>query len=407
MTAPRCLWVARELPFPADSGDRLYTLGMARSLAQAGVEVTMIGHDVTPGTAVPAFEGLTFVPVPGGRIGRLRALLSRWPLMTSVQPTAAFRERLAGLLGERWDAIVIDQLGSGWALEPCRRAAAPAATATRRPLLIHLSHNHETSVWAGMWRESATDPARRLVMYQNYRKVRTLERHLLRNVDLLTTITSLDADLYRADRPDVPVLVMTPGYAGAPAPERAITAERPRRAVIVGSFRWVVKQENLRRFLAVADPLFARHGIGLDVVGDVPEPLAGELRAGLQATTLHGFVDDPAPILAGARLAIVPELIGGGFKLKFLDYLFGRLPVATIAAAAAGMPEPVTRQMVMADTLPALAERIVQVIDDVAALEAMQSRAFAAASNDFDWAARGRQLAAAIGRHRCGDATVV
>jgi len=397
VTALRCLWVARELPFPADSGDRLYTLGMARALAQAGVEVTMIGHDVTPGTAVPTIERLAFAPVPGGRIGRLRALLSRWPLMTSVQPTVTFRERLTRLLGERWDAIVIDQLGSGWALEPCRRAARQSA---HRPLLIHLSHNHETSVWAGMWRESATDPARRLVMYQNYRKVRMLERHLLHDVDLLTTITSLDADLYRAERPDVPVLVMTPGYAGAPAPRRAITAALPRRAVIVGSFRWAIKQENLRQFLAVADPLFARHGIGLDVVGDVPQPLAGELRARLQATTLHGFIDDPAPILAGARLAIVPELIGGGFKLKFLDYLFGRLPVATIAAAAAGMSEQVTRQMVMADTLPELAERVVATIDDVAALEAMQSRAFAAASNDFDWAVRGRRLAEAIGRGR-------
>ncbi len=132
----------------------------------------------------------------------------------------------------------------------------------------------------------------------------------------------------------------------------------------------------------------------------MPQPLAGELRARLQATTLHGFIDDPAPILAGARLAIVPELIGGGFKLKFLDYLFGRLPVATIAAAAAGMSEQVTRQMVMADTLPELAERVVATIDDVAALEAMQSRAFAAASNDFDWAVRGRRLAEAIGRGR-------
>ena len=56
--------------------------------------------------------------------------------------------------------------------------------------------------------------------------------------------------------------------------------------------------------------------------------------------------------------------------------------------------------MVMADTLPELAERVVATIDDVAALEAMQSRAFAAASNDFDWAVRGRRLAEAIGRGR-------
>ena len=106
-------------------------------------------------------------------------------------------------------------------------------------------------------------------------------------------------------------------------------AATERRVVLVGSFHWLVKQQNLQAFLAVADPLFARHGITLDVVGSMPEALAAALRSKLRATVLHGFVDDTRPLLAGARIAVVPEAIGGGFKLKFLDYLFGRVPIAS------------------------------------------------------------------------------
>ena len=54
----------------------------------------------------------------------------------------------------------------------------------------------------------------------------------------------------------------------------------------------------------------------------------------------HGFVDDVTAFYMNAKpvIALVPEVIGGGFKLKFLDYIFGRVPVASISAAAAGLP---------------------------------------------------------------------
>jgi hypothetical protein len=162
--------------------------------------------------------------------------------------------------------------------------------------------------------------------------------------------------------------------------------------VIVGSFRWAPKQENLARFVECADPLFQRHDIRLDIIGDVPEALLATLRARSQATTFHGFVDDMRPLLSQARMAIVPELIGGGFKLKFLDYFFGRIPVATLADAAAGLPAPL-RELMFADTsLPALIETIAANIDRVDRLNHFQDRAFHIARSLFCWEDRGARL---------------
>jgi glycosyltransferase involved in cell wall biosynthesis len=196
--------------------------------------------------------------------------------------------------------------------------------------------------------------------------------------------------------------VLTPGYDGAVSARTCIDASVPRRVVMVGNYHWVAKSENLRQFVAAADAVFHANGIVLDVVGAMPTALAQELRATAQATVLHGFVDDIAPVFANARIAVVPEEIGGGFKLKFLDYIFGRVPVASLSHATAGLPDEVRRAMVCADDVPALVNAIVAHIDDTDGLSARQDAALQAAQARYRWADRGRDLLAAIQRQTRG-----
>jgi glycosyltransferase involved in cell wall biosynthesis len=237
---------------------------------------------------------------------------------------------------------------------------------------------------------------KRLVLWQNYRKVRSLERRIVRHVDMFTGITEEDAAALGATAPGKPRLTLTPGHSGWVASERTIDSATPRRVVIVGSFRWVIKQENLARFVEIADPVFRRNGIELDVVGDVPEELLATLRGRCTATHFHGFVDDIADVLGSARIAVVPELIGGGFKLKFLDYIFARVPIVTLSQAATGLAPQLQRAVICSSDLPSLADDIVRNIDDIAALNELQQRAFAAAEALFRWQDRGQQLLQAI-----------
>lgn len=392
-----CLWICREMTHPLVSGDRVYSSGLSSALARAGVQVTFVAHEGDNRERDPNGAPVEFVGVDGGTFNDYWiAVTSPLPVTAGIQATRRFRAKLAELLdANTYDCIVLDQMGSGWALDPVKHWLS-RQPADKRPLVIYMAHNHETAVWAGMARESRRGPLRNLMVRRNADKVARLESRLVTETDLVLTITEEDARAFSNMGARIQPTVLTPGYSGARAPSRQIGEHTPRHIVMVGSFKWAPKEENLRQFLKVADPAFQRAGIHFDVIGKVPDALRAALEPGLQATTLHGFVEDVEPLFANARMAVIPELIGGGFKLKLLDYLFGRLPMASIGAAAAGMPGPIREQMILADDLESLVDAIIDQIDSVDALNQMQQRGYLLAEAAYSWDERGLEMKAAI-----------
>jgi polysaccharide biosynthesis protein PslH len=393
----RCLWISRYIPFPSDDGAKVYSANLAQSLADSGVFVRFMGFGDT-GAARSAPVNVDWLPVPGNKRNKAFAALSRWPIAAAIDATPAYVSLLEIQLKERWDAVVLDGYGTGWALDRC--LAYRHESPTHRPVLVHVSHNHEELLWGAMAREARGSPLKRLALRRNASRVSNLERRILRNVDLLTTITDEDRCSLGAAFAQDRSLSLTPGHSGWIASERHITAATPRRVIVMGSFQWVVKQENLTRFLEIADPAFKERGIELEVVGDIPRALLARLRGRCRATRFHGFVTDVAPFLSGARIAVVPESIGGGFKLKILDYIFGRVPVATFSQAAAGLSAELQRAMLSSDSLPGLIREIVSHIDGIDELNRIQERAFALGEEQFRWSDRGARFHQAIANVR-------
>jgi polysaccharide biosynthesis protein PslH len=398
----RCLWIARYIPFPMDGGAQVYSANLSQSLAKAGAFVRFMG--LGSAAAVPeSAAGVEWLPVPGRKRNAALAALSGLPFAAAIDATKAYRLILEKQLQEPWDAIVLDGYGTGWALDRC--TAYCRARHRRRPVLVHVSHNNEEMLWLVMGREARGSALKRLALRRNATKVAALERRIVRAVDLLTTITDEDRSTLGAALARDRSLSITPGYTGQIASARRITAATPRRVIVMGSFQWVVKQVNLTRFLEIADPIFKKQGIELDVVGDIPKAFLAPLKAYCRATHFHGFVTDAAPYLARARIGIVPESIGGGFKLKFLDYIFGRVPVATVSQAVAGLSEELQLSMLKNDSLDGLVGEIVSHIDRIDELNRMQERAFALGKAQFDWNIRGERFLLAIAaiRERAAD----
>jgi glycosyltransferase involved in cell wall biosynthesis len=148
-------------------------------------------------------------------------------------------------------------------------------------------------------------------------------------------------------------------------------------------------------FLDIADPRMVAAGIEVRVVGDIPDDFRHAMERRYRSVTFTGFVSDPTPHLA-ARIAVAAEPIGGGFKMKLLEYIFRRLPVAVLKDCAAGLPPQVLAGTLLYEDLHSLVDGIVAMIDDPARLNDLQDRAFAAADRLFDWADRGQALLAAI-----------
>jgi polysaccharide biosynthesis protein PslH len=402
----RCLWIGRYIPYPIDEGMKLYSAKLIESFAASGVEVCALGYGSSQ--LAPAKPGVRWESVPCERGKNLGGIVNRLPIAAAVDGTPAYRTLLDVKLREHWDVIVLDSYASGWALERCQRYR----TMHTHTILVHVSHNHEAAVWRSMASESSASPLHRWLIKRNAKKVAQLERELARSVDLITTITDEDghALLNELSRDAVGVdaaisrLTLMPGFDGAVARDRSITSETPRRVVVVGSFNWVVKRENLSRFVQHADCAFADHGIELVIAGQVPRDLQQSLAASCRATTFRGFVQDLLPLLSEARIAVVPELIGGGFKLKFLDYFFGRVPVATVTAAASGIPATLREHLLMGEDIAALTQCIVEHIDQVQELNDRQAALFEQAATLFRWEDRGVQLRTQIQALQAGKA---
>ena len=149
-----------------------------------------------------------------------------------------------------------------------------------------------------------------------------------------------------------------------------------------------------REFIDAADPLFYKSGVELWIAGNIAPHLREKTH--LRATRFLGFVENLEPVFCNARIGIVAERTGGGFKLKTLDYIFNRLPIAAIRDGIAGLPLTPGLDYLSFDTMRELAQGILGLIDDTERLNALQRAAYEKCENGFDWSDRGRGLFDAI-----------
>lgn len=391
----RCLWLTLADPDPPQNGQFLYSSGLIRAAARAGMDLQVVGFALPRGQHRDGQRtGAILWRLAEHRPrSRWRGIFSALPLSVSRTKTPALRSILQELLAkEAWDVVVFDAINLGWALAPVRQHYRRRQDG---PKLVYLSHNHEASLASGLLQD-VRNPLRRAIRLWDVLKLRRCEGALLRHTELVTANTPEDCARFRAERLGKATEFLSPGYSGHVL-RRGITTAIPRRAVIVGSFDWSAKRDSLEAFLRVADPLFAQAGIELYVVGQAEKSYLARLRPGLMATTFTGRVADVSAYMEEARLALVIDRTPG-FKLKGLDYVFHRLPIFALAGSLPGMPLVEQESARFFSDYRQLADSVCQAIDDVAALDRLQDRAYAVCADQFDWDAIGKRLVGMITR---------
>jgi polysaccharide biosynthesis protein PslH len=383
----RCLWITRQDPRPADSGELIYSLGLLKSLAaRPGTEITVLAHHgKKPADGGPAITWELHGTIP---TGRLRSLASTLPGDAFRLGNPIQRAQLTRLLERQWDWIIIDQAACAWAVDQigtCRRVA-------------YLAHNHEASVRRQVAADGRGSFPMRMALKWDSVKYGRMESALCRRADLISAITPRDADAFRSENPGKPACILPPGYTGEipDGPPRPITEETPRTVVLAGAFEWLAKRRNLEAFLKAAATPFQQAKVGFQVVGKADPEWFAALGREHPWATFTPNVPSVNPFLDQARIGLIPEALGGGFKLKALDYIFRGLPLASVEAALSGVPvDPVTEAIAAPDP-ESLAKAVAEKIDDLAFLNHAASRALDACRHAFRWEARGELLGRAL-----------
>jgi len=386
-----CLWITLADPEPATNGQLIYSKGLIEAAREAGARLCVLGLARSEKPGRPADQpDLMWRLGEEQRMPRWRRALRAMPEVAQRGLSPSMDRALAGALAERdWNAIVFDSLCAAWALP-----AALRSRAQRNGLrLVYIANNHETTVARRI--AAAARGARRLYRELDALKVVRLERRLMARCDLVTSNTPEDTRTFIAEAAPTPVILLPPGYSDHHLEQRTIAPEVPRRAIVVGSFDWPPKRISLERFLAEAVPVLSAAGIELQLVGETEPDYLASLRQRFPAVRFEGRVDDVRPYMAKARLALVPDELGG-FKLKGLDYVFNRLPILAMRVALPGMPLQDGLSVGLFDSHRALAEGVVALIDDFAALNRRQREAYQACATRFDWRRIGKHLVDSI-----------
>ncbi|NNF54394.1 MAG: glycosyltransferase [Acidimicrobiales bacterium] len=359
----KILWLSGEYLLPADSGLYRYSLDMLNALREMGHKVRAIGRARSADDSQNADDDGTWTILPHRNVPMWKKMAHPAPVkVTEVWDrdyADAVQEALASYDP---DIVLLDHLRVGAALDVID-GTVPS---------IYVSQNDETHVKEKMI--PAAKGIRKAALFVDLKKMERFENNLLSRCDGVSAISIADIDTFQARNPKGPIVHTLPSYRGTRRPERTITKETPRRVAMISTLYWGAKIDNMVMALRGLKPLIDD---GTEVVvftGGYPPP--DEVSRQYPKVRFEGYVDDFDKALADCRVGIVFEPVGGGFKMKTLDFIFHRVPLVTGHTSAMSLPLIPGKSVEEVRSETELAPLISSMLDDLDRLNDLQNTAF-------------------------------
>lgn len=325
----KILLVSSRFPLPPWRGNQLRTLQWLEALDDCErFLVCPAGQEVR----LPPEFGVELVSTPLGTtglaIGLASALFAGRPVQEGIYDTSAARKRLAeAVVYRRPDVVVVQMVRCGWAVDVIESACPGLPVVFDSIDCMSLHYSRAAS--------RLTSPLRQLNSFEAGRCKRR-ESELVQRSAVTTAVSRRDLDALAAG-PRGRVVTVAGGveidgqHAGRREPVVLLSGNLG-YAPTVRAARWFAdrvwpsvraKVPGARWILAGARP--ARH----------VKRLAS--RPGVE---IHGDVDDLAPFLARAAVAIAPMASGSGVPIKILEAMAAKVPVVADPWSAAGLVDP-------------------------------------------------------------------
>ncbi|HZA51307.1 MAG TPA: glycosyltransferase family 4 protein, partial [Myxococcaceae bacterium] len=384
----KLLAILPSIPVPANTGGTQRTLNLVKSLDQA-FDLTVLAPRL-PSQDLASFEReirgrVVTVPASARRslVDEAMSAISGQPFGYRKFASRKLRAALQALLSkEKFAAVHFDHIHTAQLLPIVRRRSPSARVCIDQ-------HNVEAMVL-----ERLVPVSRRWMqplLAVQARRVRHLEEKLMRESDLVTACSSVDAGHLQAMGART-VRIIPNGvhidFAAVPAPA---PSEERRSVVFVGSLDWWPNVEAAERLVREIWPVVRARirGARLVIVGrNPPRPLQA---AACEDIVVTGTVPSVAPYLATAFATAIPLRAGSGTRLKVLEACAAHVPVVATRLAIEGLPFEHEREVLIAESPHEYADALARLEAD-GALRDRLVRAAAKVAAGFDWRAVGDAL---------------
>jgi glycosyltransferase involved in cell wall biosynthesis len=362
------LWLAGHYFRPPDNGMYRYSLDITDGIAELGHDVTLLARRRSE--SEPAEPPDNWILLKPRNPPMARKLASpKHPVKVVEIWNREYHEAVVAAVEElKPDLVVFNHLRVGAAID-----------SFGKPPCFNLTKHDEVMVRTKMMAEASG--LKKAAFRVDLTKLRHLEDRLIKDSKGVSAISQSDVESLGRRGGSGKTVLALPVYKGQRLENRTITDETPRRVAIISTLFWDAKIGNLLEALEGLKPL-TDAGVELTVfTGGYPP--AEDIMAAHPKVKFEGFVPDFQEALDQCRVGLVYEPIGGGFKLKTLDFIFHRVPLVVGAGSADSLPLTPGKEVIEVPDRDSLAGAISAVIDDLDELNRLQSEAYEACRNHF------------------------
>ena len=368
----RILWIASRFPYPLLSGDVIYTTGLLKGLQKLDAKVTLLTNaNGVKKSDIEAFKdsfpeiSLKLVKQPRRR--RFLSVFSKMPSDAFSLGNQSMFVEFNRLIEKHWDAVFIDHLAA--CFDPNQLKLL-----SKSCVISYVAHNVEAKIRPEI--ANATSwflPQKYFLIFDAF-KYAKLEKQLVNIAQNIICISNSDKMFF--EKLGVNIFHVPALYFKEPNIGLNIK-QRPKKALLLGSYQWIAKWRNLLQFLDSAKNYNAGSELPeIDVVGSLRKKLPIMSNEVAKKVNIHGRVDDVMIFLQNARIGIVAEDLGGGFKLKLLDYGLNGVPIFCLKNAISDASLIHGTHVHICNNMNELIQDISRNIDNDDYLEKLQQNAF-------------------------------
>ncbi len=335
----KILQLVPRLPFPPSDGGKIGILGIVHGYVRAGHEVRLLGFDADDSRAEfarelgPLLSGYYVERMPGWKtaLAASASIVSRRPYLREKYWSRSMARQVLDSF-DRWqpDFVHVDHSHMG-AYGLALKQQRPEARVFLR------AHNVEYVIWERL-QATATNPINGAFYRDQAMMVRAYERRLFSSLDGVVPLTAVDAERVSSAAPSARVYTMPAGCELQESVQLRDRITDDPRLCFVGLLDWIANRDGIVWFIEHVWPLVRSRWprARLDVIGRATAPIRQLSQT--EGVVYHGFVERLETVLSTADCAVVPLRIGGGMRLKILDFLSRGVPVISSSVGAEGIP---------------------------------------------------------------------
>ena len=325
----KILFITPYNPEKRDSGENVYSWDVLRSLAlNKDYDIHVVSFieyakekETDYSLLCKLVNEVSYVPFVYKNI--LKIGFSLYPAMIANRKTNGMISKIQQMLkDDEYDAVVVNHFRLAYIVDYIKNFKGKK---------IFISHNVEHAVSQSTYRY-AKNLGVKLAYFLDFIKTRYWEKYFLKKYDYVSAICDVDATCLKKFLDKEEVFLLTPIVEYTPLPKEW-TAIQSNKMIVCGSFTWTPKTLNLRRLLNAKNiGAIFKNGYVLQIIGRAPQ---NEIAKGnkIEGVYVSGEVDSVIPYYKESSVSLVPELAGGGFKLKIAEAIQYNLPIVAVKGA--------------------------------------------------------------------------